>query len=160
MLIVRSSSPRSFGPSGHTIRRYLVIEKRYRPRPKIGVRSYVADDLPTLTEPVVFFTRPALLNLDDFEFCDIRAAVAAHYAAGRRLSEAEAKADKESLIGAQLEFGRTWGKCEHIAHQVFNAEPLTIRDLFLRAEMLTMHYGDGQLLDELLEVQDIDQDTS
>ena len=33
---------------------------------------------------------------------------------------------------------------------MFNYEPLTIRDIFLRAEMLTMHYGDGGL-DDLLQ---------
>jgi hypothetical protein len=156
MLLVRPVSPRPFGRSGRTVRRYLVIEKRYRPRPKIGVRSYVFDDIPTITQPTVMLCAPARIEWDDFEFRDIRAAVAAHYEAQRKLCDAEdgADGDRDALIKAKLEYGRTWDVCQHIAYQVFNAEPQTVRDLFLRSEMLTMHYGAGQLSHFLLESHD------
>lgn len=154
MVLIRPLSPRPFGRSGHKVRRYLVIEKRYRPRPKIGVRSYVADDMPTLTKPVVFFTRPARLEWDDLEFRGIRSAISAYYEAGREMSATKEKDENgevsEEFLRAQNEFRRTWAVCKDMAYHVFNTEPLTVRDLFLRAEMLTMHYGDGQL-DELFD---------
>lgn len=150
MIAVRHLTPRPFGRSGCAVRRYLVIEKRYRPRPKIGVRSYVFDDITTVTRPTVMLCAPARIEWDDFEFRDIRAAVSAHFEAGRKMSAAEFARDEDALRKAEVEYGRTWERCEHLAFQVFNAEPLTVRDLFLRAEMLTMHYGDGQVEDELL----------
>ena len=143
MLLIRPVSPRPFGRSGRTVRRYLVIEKRYRPRPKIGQRRYVFDDLSTVTGPTVMLCTPARLEWNDVEFRDIRQAVAKHFAAGHRL--AELSDEHEDFPRAQVDFGLTWGECEHLAYQVFSPEPLTIRDLFLRAEMLTMHYGDDQL---------------
>lgn len=150
MVLIRPLSPRPFGRSGRTVRRYLVIEKRYRPTPKIGFRRYVSDDLPPLTTPVTYFTRRAQLKWDDVEFRDMRAAIGAHFAAGRALGVAEGAGDDDAEMEARVAFSRTWSECQHYAAQIFNSEPQTVRDVFLRAEMLTMHYGDGQL-DELFE---------
>lgn len=154
MLLIRPVSPRPFGRSGRTVRRYLVIEKRYRPRPKIGIRRYVFDDLPTVTGTTAMLCTPARLEWDDVEFQEIREAVAAHFVSLQELAAKSPDNDdedaKDARSAAQLKFGCTWGECEHLAYQVFSPEPQTVRDLFLRAEMLTMHYGDGQL-DELLE---------
>jgi len=74
----------------------------------------------------------------------IRKAVAAHFAAGEAWDgAADGSPEHQAFLS-------TSAACEALARSVFEPEPSALPDVFLRAEMLTMHYGDGQL-SELLE---------
>ena len=162
MLLIRPLPPiPCSGNRKRLARRVLLIQTRraalaaeLAKRPKFGARRGVFDDpedgLP-LVEPTVVLCKPARLNWGDTdrEFRDIRRAVARSIATARALADT-LEEDADEIAAARIASGSAWAECEHLAHVVFNYEPLTIRDIFLRAEMLTMHYGDDGL-DELLQ---------
>lgn len=130
-------------------RRFLLVETS--PRPRIGARRYVFDDMPTVIRPTALLCAPARLSWGDCEFIAVRQAVAAHHmaiAARDALDE-----DDEEFGFARVAVADTRAECEALAYGVYTPEPLTIRDVFLRAEMLTMHFGSGRLSD-LLEADD------
>lgn len=159
MLLIRPLPPiPCAGRRQRFARRFLLIQTRQSAfakdlakRPKFGARRYLFDgpgDGPPVTEPTMMLCKPARLNWNDREFRDIRRAVARHQAAVH--AQANVPEDEaDDVAAAQLASGLAWSECEHLAHVVFNYEPLTIRDVFLRAEMLTMHYGDDGLSDLL-----------
>lgn len=163
MLLIRPLPPipcaGAAGRRQRSTRRFLLIETRQKAfaeslskRPRFGARRYLFDgpgDGSPVTEPTVLLCKPTRLNWDDREFRAIRRAVARHNAASHVLA-ALPEEDPDEYADARMAFERTWSECEHLAHVVFNYEPLTIRDIFLRAEMLTMHYGDDGL-DDLLQ---------
>lgn len=122
-------------------RRFLLIETP--PRPRFGQRRYVFDDIPLVTRPTAMLCAPARLDWNDAEFRAIRRAVSKHQAIVSAW-------DGDHGTPDHLAYCEAWAECEALAHAVFTPEPETIRDVFLRAEMLTMHYGDG-CLSELLE---------
>lgn len=159
MLLIRPLPPiPCAGRRQRFARRFLLIQTRQNEfaaelakRPKFGARRHLFDgpgDGPPVTEPTVMLCKPARLHWDDSEFREIRRAVAKHFAAGSAMAALPSE-DGDDYAEARMAYGLTWAECEHLAHVVFNYEPLTIRDVFLRAEMLTMHYGEDGL-DELL----------
>lgn len=163
MLLIRPLSPISCaGRRQRFVRRFLLVQTRQKEvaaelakRPKFGERRNVVEGPesgPPMVEPTVMLCKPARLNWDDDdEFRDIRRAVGRQFAAARSLSDVPDD-ESDDYAEAQRAYGHAWAQCEHVAHVVFNYEPWTIRDIFLRAEMLTMHYGDDGL-DELLKSQ-------
>lgn len=104
--------------------------------------------MPLVTRPIAMLCTPARLQWDDVEFKAIRRAVAKQHAAMLTLSDTPEE-EGDDHAQARLAFGLTWAECEALAHAVFTPEPQTVRDVFLRAEMLTMHFGDGQLAELL-----------
>lgn len=131
-------------------RRFLLVKAKpvkppYVP-PRFGQRRYVFDDIPTVTQPIAMLCAPARLQWDDVEFRAIRRAVVKHQALARRQGELEGEEETQARLATLL----AWSECEAVAHAIFTPEPETIRDVFLRAEALTMHYGDN-CLSELLE---------
>lgn len=160
MLLIRPLPPiPCAGRRQRLVRRFLLIQTRQEEfaaelakRPKFGARRHLFDgagDGPPVTEPTVLLCKPARLHWDaDREFRDIRRAVALSLSTARALREIPDD-EADDYAAARLEAARAWAECEHLAHVVFNYEPLTIRDVFLRAEMLTMHYGDDGLSDLL-----------
>lgn len=84
------------------------------------------------------------LGLRDAEFEAVRNAVLTHQ---RAVHSWDGSHDGGS---AQLAYEEAWAACKAVAQSIFDQEPCCIRDVFLRAEALTMHYGDGCLY-ELLE---------
>lgn len=143
MLLLRPLPPTTRAGRRSAGRRFLLIETR---QAKPVVRRYcVADDLPMLRQPVVFFTRLARLDWDDLEFRDVRRVVSAAHDTTRTLGECPADDESDEYRKAQATYRDAWEECDMVASHVFVPEAETVRDLFLRAEMLTMHYGDGQI---------------
>lgn len=154
MLLLRPLPPTTRAGRHSVGRRFLLIETKktkpgFAPPPRFGRRPYVFHDIPIVTRPIAMLCAPARIEWDDPEFRDIRRTVGEQHAAMHRLTDTpEEEADDHAQ--ARLAYSLAWGECEALVHAVFTPEPLTIRDVFLRSEMLTMHYGDG-CLSELLD---------
>lgn len=150
MLLIRALPPipRAGRRPHQAARRFLLIETKAAPAfvtpPRFGRRRYVFDDMPIVTRPTAVLCAPARLEWNDPEFEAIRRAVGKQQAAEHALGNTpEEEADDHAQ--ARLAHGLAWGECEALVHAVFTPEPQTIRDVFLRAEMLTMHFGRGGL---------------
>jgi hypothetical protein len=105
----------------------------------------VDDDSPETRKPIAFFLRKARFTWDDLEFRDVRRVVSAAQAATWALGDCPAEDESDEYRQAQARYRDAWEECEMVASHVFTPGAETTRDLFLRAEMLTMHYGDGQV---------------
>ena len=143
MLLLRPLPPTTRAGRRSAGRRFLLIETR-KAKPIVS-RYMVADDHRELRKPVVFFIRPTRFEWDDFEFRDVRRVVSAAQAATWALGECSADDESDEYRQAQAVYRDAWEECDMVASHVFTPEAETTRDLFLRAEMLTMHYGDGQI---------------
>ncbi|WP_072396429.1 hypothetical protein [Hyphomicrobium sp. CS1GBMeth3] len=105
---------------------------------------------PPLTVPPAFFTRPArLIWRDDGDFVELRQIVGAYFAAlepvGGTTEEACNRLADPELREAHARWLRACWECEAMAAHHLAREAENVRDVFLRAELLTMYYGRGQL---------------
>ena len=96
-------------------------------------RAVVVTDEPLLTVPVGFFSRPARLVWRDGEFLEIRDVVARAYS-----ENGTGFAKARHAWSADDEF-------RMLAAKVLREPAETVRDLFIRSELLTRYYGCGQI---------------
>src|SRR5690349_16734276 len=110
-------------------------------------RRSVLSSMPLITVPLGCFAEPARLNFDDSDFATVRKAVRSHLTANAALGE---MADCDRMhTKVKRQFDDSWALCTTLATEIYNAPAMTVRDVFLRAETLTMFYGGG--MNDLLE---------